>query len=225
MAVISRSSGFAPHRKPRKRRGRIRWVLSRLARFVEKHDYWPTCPQLALSLGRGSRWTCWRDMRRLTQAGMVKCEHRVWIITADGWWLLGLPPRTPTRQHKPNPQSRKKRNAEERAIVTSGGVTDLISPSGRRSYATTRNGSGCPGSQANRAGSPRISRSPTRRLPADETTRYGALCSRFDADQATTGVCSPRTTRLRAYSAAMAWDGSRSSPTPARAPRSCRGRE
>ncbi len=105
----------ATPRKPRRKRGRVKWTLERLERFVETRDWWPTAPELSAFLRRGSRWTCWRDLSALARAGMVRCDRRVWVITHDGWRYLRLPPRTPQHPRKPKPKSRRKRIAEARA--------------------------------------------------------------------------------------------------------------
>jgi len=102
-------------RKPRKALGRARWLLGKLAAFVEVWGWWPSAPQLAEAIGRGSRWTCWRDLCVLWHAGLVQMDRRTWAITNDGFEFLGIPPIMPRHARRPKPRSRKEKNAEAQA--------------------------------------------------------------------------------------------------------------
>ncbi len=115
-------------RKPKKPAGRARFLLGKIATFVEKRGWLPTAPELAQHVGRGSRWTVWRDLRSLSHAGLVQLERRAWMVTLDGFAFLGVPSVTPRLASRPTETTRKKRRAEARArrTVIRRDVFDLI---------------------------------------------------------------------------------------------------
>ena len=102
-------------RKPRKRDGRPRWLLAQLAGYCGVKGWWPSSPALAAYIGRGSRWTCWRDVCVLRHAGLVEMDRRTWAITNDGFEFLGIPPIMPRHARRPKSRSRKEKNAETQA--------------------------------------------------------------------------------------------------------------
>ncbi len=101
--------------KPRRPRGRGRWLLSKLRDFISEKGWLPTAVELTAYVRRGSRWTTWRDLRALGNNGLVRMEHRRWAIARDGFEFLGMTPITARFPSRPKPKSLKQRNAEARA--------------------------------------------------------------------------------------------------------------
>ncbi len=88
-------------RKPAKPNGRRRHVLGKLSDFVGKFDWLPSATELAAAMGRGSRWTTWRDLRILVRYGYVKPWRARWMITELGWQRLRISPIIPRFDRKP----------------------------------------------------------------------------------------------------------------------------
>lgn len=104
-----------PRRKRAKRAARILRLVKQIARFVKERGYWPSAEEMAAYVGRGSRWSSWRDLVTLRQAGLVALEHRAWTITLDGFALLGIPPIAPPLVRRPKAKTHKQKVAETRA--------------------------------------------------------------------------------------------------------------
>lgn len=94
-------------RRAMRSRGRVRWTAGKLGSFVRDRGYWPSGPELAESLGRGSRITAWRDLALLERAGFVARVGRRWAMTEDGWRWLEREPIAPRYARKPRKRSRK----------------------------------------------------------------------------------------------------------------------
>jgi hypothetical protein len=95
---------FQPTRKPRKPRkssGRRWYVLQQVHRFVQQFNWFPSAPELTAAMGRGSRWTTWRDLRVLERYGFVKRWRGRWAISKRGWDRLGVSPIIPRYDRKP----------------------------------------------------------------------------------------------------------------------------
>lgn len=105
MLRIKRVKGHK-RRKPRKPAGRARWLLAQVARFVQRRGWWPSARELSEYHGRGSRWTTWRDLKALQHEGLVGLERRAWVLTHDGYGLLGMTPIPTALGHKPRVRSR-----------------------------------------------------------------------------------------------------------------------
>ncbi len=79
-------------KRPRHPRGREKWLLHKMWRFISVRGWNPSGPELlTFCRHRGSRKTIHRVLVDLRKQGMVANESRRWKVTEEGRSLLGLP--------------------------------------------------------------------------------------------------------------------------------------